>query len=142
MKCLTKHCRGLTFKSHRSPYCPKCKAIKWKAKHPVSYYFHKLRTSATRRGILFLLTRQKFAELWNGGLAANHGKTKFCLSVDRINNQLGYVDTNVQLLTLSENTRKQFVPFFRDQKQMDAEIAETSRKIREAYPPPVRVCAC
>lgn len=135
MKCRTKFCRGIVHKSCHSPWCAKCKAKRWKAASPVGYFYHKLRTSANRRGILFLLTRQKFAELWNGGLAANHGKTKFCLSVDRVNNQLGYLDSNVQLLTLTNNVRKQFVPFFRDQAQMDAEIAETSRKIREAYPP-------
>lgn len=35
---------------------------------------------------------------------------------------------------LSENVRKQFVPFFRDQAQADAEIADTREKIREAWP--------
>ncbi len=133
-RCRTPRCRGLALKSGRSPWCPKCKAIKWKAAHPVSYFYHKLRTSANRRGITFELSREKFAELWTGGLAANHGKTKFCLSVDRKDNAHGYADWNVQLLTLSENSRKQFVPYFRDQKQMDAEIAETSAKIKAAYP--------
>lgn len=134
MNCRTKHCRGIVHKSCRSPWCAKCKAKRWKAASPVGYFYHKLRTSANRRKILFLLTRQKFAELWNGGLAANHGKTKFCLSVDRVRNSEGYHDDNVQLLTLSQNVRKQFVQFFRDQAQMDAEIAETSRKIRAEYP--------
>lgn len=134
MKCRTKNCRGIPLKSGRSPWCAKCKAIRWKAAHPISYFYHKLRTSANRRRIQFLLTKQKFTELWNSGLAENHGKTKFCLSVDRENNQLGYIDSNVRIITLSENVRKQFVPFFRDQAQADAEIAETREKIKDAYP--------
>lgn len=35
---------------------------------------------------------------------------------------------------LSENVRKQFVPFFRDQAQADAEISETREKIGEKWP--------
>ena len=134
MKCRTPNCRGIPLKSGRSPWCAKCKAIRWKAAHPVSYFYHKLRTSANRRKILFLLSRDKFAELWNQGLAENHGKTKFCMSVDRVRNSEGYHDGNVQLLTLSENVRKRFVPFFRDQAQADAEISETREKIKAAYP--------
>ena len=133
-RCTTTHCRGLVGPRDHSDKCPKCKAIQWKANHPVSYFFHKLRTSATRRGIAFTLSREKFAELWAGGLAAKHGKTKFSLSVDRKRNTEGYHDGNVQLLTLSENSRKQFVPHFRDQAAQEAAIAETQKQIKEAYP--------
>jgi len=134
VKCRTKYCRGRTAKRHHSPFCPACQARRWKEKHPVSYYYHKLKTSARRRGKLFTLTKDKFAELWHAGMSANHGRTKFCLSVNRIKDHLGYTDDNVELLTVSENSRRRFVPFFANQAAEDAAIAETSRQIAEAYP--------
>jgi len=103
-------------------------ARRWKEKHPVSYYYHKLRTSARRRGKAFSLSRKRFEELWLSGLAQNHGRTAMSLSIDRINDKRGYHDDNVRLLTLSFNSRRRFVPFFDQQ-----DVAETSQKIKESY---------
>jgi len=65
-------------------------------------------------------------ELWNQGLKDNHGKGAGFLSIDRIRNSDGYSDTNVQLLTLSQNVRKNFVPYFMNMQKPD------EQDIREA----------
>ena len=133
MKCATKFCRGLITEAGHSPYCGKCRARRWREKHPVAYAYNKLKYRAKERGHQFTLTRERFAELWNGGLSANHGKTKFSLCVDRIRPREGYHDGNVRLITLSENSRLRFVPFFKDREQEQLAIAETERAVAEAY---------
>lgn len=134
MKCRTKRCRGRTSKSQHSPYCPACRAHRWKLRSPVGYHYNKLKFRAKERGHTFTLTRAKFEQLWLTGLRENHGKTKFSLTIDRIRNHEGYHDDNVQLLTLSENARKRFVPYFKNKAQEEAAIAETQKQIAEAYP--------
>lgn len=73
-------------------------------------------------------------------MAANHGRTKFCLSVNRLNNDLGYADDNVELLTVSENARKRYVPYFKNLEQEKAAIAEAEKAVIEAYPELERIC--
>lgn len=135
-KCRTKACRGRLLASRHSVYCSKCDARRWKEMHPVNYHFAKLRNRAKERGHKFTLTKEKFAELWNGGLAKNHGKTAFSLCVDRIDPAGGYRDDNVRLLTLSENSRRQFVPFFKNKAAEEEAIRQAEAEVRAAYPPP------
>ncbi len=134
MKCRTPRCRGRTSKSQHSPYCPACRAQRWKERSPVGYHFNKLKFRAKERGHAFTLTRARFEFLWLSGLSQNHGKHKFALSIDRIKNDEGYHDSNVRLLTLSQNARRNFVPFFKNKADEEAAIAETAKQIAEAYP--------
>jgi len=129
-KCRTKYCLGLCLKSGRSPFCSKCRTRHWRERNPISYFFAKLRTRAKERGHAFSLTREQFAALWQQkGL--NGGKTKFSLSFHRIRNGEGYHHRNVELRTLSENSRLRFVPFFKNKADEEAAISETSAQIRD-----------
>lgn len=129
MKCRTKFCRGRTFPTGRSPYCSKCRARRWKANHPVSYAFAKLKFRAKERGHTFTLTLADFTALWNAGLGENRGRNGHCHSIDRIDPIKGYEPGNVQILTVSENVRRRYAvcPY------NEQEMAETSRQIAEAY---------
>lgn len=94
----------------------------------MAYYFNKLRYRARERGHSFSLTIDQFATLWNGKGILN-GKTRHSLSFHRIINSQGYHFGNVELRTLSENSRMKYVPYFKNKADGAAAIAETSAKI-------------
>ena len=126
--CQVKFCPGTLTPGCHSPYCAKHRTIFWREKFPAHYAFNNLRHRAKQRGHAFTLTRARFVELWNGGLAAFHGKTGHSLCVDRIKNEQGYSDDNVRLLTLSENSRRQSAPYFRNKAEEAEEIAKTEEQ--------------
>ena len=84
------------------------------------YYYSAARKSAVKRNIGFYITEQTIVDLWKKqkgkcalsgvdmtlthGTPANPNPTK--LSVDRIDNGLGYFPQNVQLITWQANTAK------------------------------------
>lgn len=106
-KCRTKYCRGRVSKLTHSPWCPKCKTRRYKEKHPLKYSYYKLKFRALERGITFNLTFAQYEEFAiSTGYASERGKTKFSLSIDRIEVDKGYEVGNLQVLTLSENTHK------------------------------------
>lgn len=131
-KCETKFCRGITVKSGHSPYCAKCRSRRFKAKFPDKYAFNKLRNRAGERGHSFTLSFGKFKELWDSGLAKNHGRGIGFLSIDRIRNEFGYSDDNVRLLLYSENSRKKYVPFFARQFHQDNPDEQDIKKAEAA----------
>lgn len=101
-KCKTKWCRN-----DRAPgraICYKCKGGQWKQNNPDAYYFNALRNNARRRGKEFNLTLEQFRTFCKKtDYLSVKGKTKFDMSIDRIDNRLGYELPNMQILTLSEN---------------------------------------
>jgi len=135
-KCATKHCRGLATKSSHSNKCSKCRGRQWRKNHPAKAHYHDLRNRAKQRGHEFTISFEYYhTVVWLGsGYAEKHGKTKESLSVDRIKNHLGYIPGNLQVMTVSENSRKRFVPYFKNKADEDAAIKEAERKVREAFP--------
>src|ERR1700723_2199204 len=111
-RCKNKYCRKLITPASHMVYCGAHNAQLWKERHPINYHYNKLKYRAKERGHSFTLTLAKFTELWNQGLRENHGKNGASLSIDRIRTGEGYHDGNVRLLTLSENSRRKFVPYF------------------------------
>jgi hypothetical protein len=70
-----------------------------------------LKHRAKERGHVFALTQEQFAKVVApNGVLIERGRTKNCLSVDRINDELGYVEGNLRLCTVSENIRLRFAP--------------------------------
>lgn len=114
-KCRTKFCRGKAHRSGKSPYCSKCRTRRWRDKHPIKYHFHKLRSRARERGHEFRLTLFDYACFWfSTGYGVLRGKTALSLSINRIDNSKGYIPGNIEAITLSENSRRQFVPYFKE----------------------------
>ena len=96
---------------------------RWRERNPLRYFFNKLRYRARERGKVFSLTFEYYCKLVRAsGYLEKKGKTATSLSIDRIDEKLGYVPGNVQVITLSENSRKAWVPYYR-QLQEDAEAA-------------------
>jgi len=106
MKCRTPFCLGRRTKSGHSPYCAKCRARRFKEKHPLKYFFNKLRSRARERGHEFTLTFLEYEHFaTTSGYAALKGKTKYSLSLNRKDPERGYHADNIEAVTLSMNTR-------------------------------------
>lgn len=103
--CNTKRCGGECRPGRR--FCSKCYKRKSRANKPILSAYTNLKSHAKERGILFNLSLShwyKFCE--ETGYIQGKGTEAHSLSVDRIKPWLGYVDGNIQVLTISENTKK------------------------------------
>lgn len=111
--CSTKRCRGRVTEAAHSDKCPKCKHADFREKHPLAYALGNLRRRAKQRGIAFTLTLPQYTRFAIAtDYASMKGKTSLSLSCDRMENGLGYHDWNIRAVTMQENSRKQFVPYF------------------------------
>lgn len=116
VKCRQKGCRRkLDPRRNRSPFCPRCASRRFKEKHPLKYAYNHLRKRARERGKEWALT---YAEYERFAITTDYarlkGKTSLSLSIDRIDNSKGYMLSNIQAITLRENSRKMFVPRMRE----------------------------
>ena len=109
-------CRVRGCRAHVSPgtcngrFCRRCRDRRFKLRQPLSYAFQKLRSNARRRGHEFTLTCAEFARFCGAtGYLESAGKLPGSTSIDRIDSARGYSLDNLQVLTLRENSRKQFV---------------------------------
>lgn len=112
-KCKTRNCRKFTTTAQKSPYCGKCRDRRWRAKHPISWCYNSLKKHAKLRGKVFTLTKKQFHAF---AIRTDYhrlvGKSSLSLSIDRIDNSLGYHDWNIQAITVRENCRKEHVPYY------------------------------
>lgn len=114
-RCKTLRCRGRATSAGHSPYCPTCRRVRFKELHPLAYSWGNLKRRARQRGVAFTLTLEEYtAFAIKTDYAKLKGKTSLSLSLDRIDPSLGYHHWNIQAITVSENSRKQFVPYFND----------------------------
>lgn len=122
MICETKHCRNSAVKGRK--VCHKCRKAAWRAKHPIKAAFNALRDSARSRNIEFGLTLEQFeAFCHKTKLITNKGKPDaITYSVDRIRNEFGYFDWNIQKMTLQDNIQKEA-----DRKKVEGKTATRKR---------------
>jgi hypothetical protein len=142
--CLTSFCRGVVHKrNERSPYCSRCRNLRWREKFPLHYSFKNLRVRALQRGKEFTLTLNEyleFAEKTDYGKLK--GKTSLSLSIDRIENCFGYHAWNISALQIRENSKKSYVAFFNggvlpeiqkeEYLQLEKDYCEPLKKIADA----------
>lgn len=124
--CRSRNCRGVVDKEKvHSPYCSRCRTKRWREKFPLHYSFKNLRNRAKQRGKEFSLTREQYVEFAvKTDYARLKGKSSMSLSIDRKDNSRGYSVDNIRAITLSDNSRKQFFPFWA--KQMENMAYEPS----------------
>lgn len=104
-QCPVYRCKKL--KGNKKGFCHRHHAQAVKHRHPVSCTYNTLKQNAKRRGIGFDLTLKQFREWVKGnGYMEGKGKEASSLSIDRIDSSIGYELGNLQLLTLSDNTKK------------------------------------
>lgn len=103
-KCKTKYCKG---RNDQGGHCWKCIKRKYAEKYPVKYAYQVLKNNSKRRGIKFTLTLQEFIRFCvKTKILLGRGREKDCYSIDRIDNSKGYEADNIQVLTVSENSKK------------------------------------
>lgn len=104
----------------KSHFCRRCRDRRYKAENPVGYAYSKLKQSARRRGHSFTLTLAELEMFFeaNPALYSERGRAAECLSIDRKDATKGYSFDNIQVLTVSENSRKAHVDYFRNQTEL------------------------
>jgi hypothetical protein len=91
--------------------CDKCYQRMWRAKNPERSVFNHLKNSAQRRRVGFFLIFEEFFD-WLTGTEEGKlymkykGREAENLSIDRKRPELGYRAGNLQVLTVSQNTKK------------------------------------
>lgn len=104
-KCGTPYCRNE--KAPGRKICHKCRARRQAISNPVGYAYNNLKQNAKRRGKYFDLTLEEFTEFCRStDYIDKKGKSRKSYSIDRIDNSKGYTISNIQILTLSENSKK------------------------------------
>lgn len=95
-------------------FCRRHRFYRDRESNPVYYVYQNLRSSAKRRGKIFTISFEYFKNWCEEVGFMNHkrGLFKNRSSVDRIDNNLGYIEGNLKMLSVSQNSRKQFVPYF------------------------------
>lgn len=104
--CNRKGCRKPCPPGRKS--CGRCRGREWAERYPLKYAFRNLRGNAKRRGIPFLLTLAEFEKFAIESEYITHrGRTALGYTIDRIDETRGYEVGNIQVLTNSENVRKE-----------------------------------
>lgn len=125
----TKKCKSLckkpyckSKKGRCKAYCHKHHAENQKLNNPIGYTFNILRCNAVRRGKEFAITLDYFKQ-WcaETGYMETKGITKEKMTIDRDNQELGYVPGNLRIMKNDDN-RKKYVEYFQNKKQEEGDI--------------------
>src|SRR5271157_1933065 len=102
-KCQTPFCRNLS----KHKYCWRCSKRAYREKYPLKAAYQNLKWNAHRRGKEFKLTLAEFELFcYHTKLLTGRGKSKDSFTIDRIINSKGYYLGNIQVLSLSKNSKK------------------------------------
>lgn len=104
MKC--KHgCGKESAKNRRE--CNKCKSANWRKKNPILAIWFEIKRSAKRRNLDFNLEYNWFSDFVNNSpLLEIRGRSAESYSIDRKENDKGYIMGNLQVISKSENSKK------------------------------------
>ena len=87
----------------KNNYCSKCQRLK----NPEKYAYQTLKDNAKRRGKEFTLTLEQFCKFAiKTNYIAKKGRRKDSIHIDRIRENDGYTEDNIQALTNTQNVRK------------------------------------
>ena len=103
--CVAYRCMKKSYAGYR--FCHKHHKRHFKQTNPVGYHYGTLRQNAKRRGKEFTLTIDEFRTFCEEtNYLEKKGKHKRAASIDRIDPNRGYSIDNIQILSLSENSKK------------------------------------
>lgn len=104
-KCETRYCRSKT--NGTSKKCPKCCKRRQKNNDPEAYTYNALKNNAKRRGKVFTITLEYFRKFCaESNYIELKGIHKENATIDRINNELGYIEGNLRVITNAANNHK------------------------------------
>jgi hypothetical protein len=105
MKCKTKNCRKDSAPKRR--VCYSCAVKGYKDRNPVRYAYAVMKGNAKRRKKVFNISFEYFKQfVISSSYMAGKGINKAGLHIDRIKEELGYIEGNLQVLTNTENVKK------------------------------------
>jgi hypothetical protein len=146
-KCATKFCRKGAAPSRS--FCHSCIIKARKEKDPIFYHYGVFRRNARRRGKEFSLSFEEYKEFVTKHKVFVEGVKNSNMTIDRIDQDLGYFIGNIQVLTVSENSRKRYCDYFYKQyssmsledieayelkrKELEKEIEERLKKENNLY---------
>lgn len=105
IRCESKGCRNSARKGRK--ICSTCNKRQWRVKYPMKASYETLKGNAKRRGKIFELTFEEFKDFcYETNYMAGKGRSKLSFSVDCVIPGLGYVRSNIQKLTVSDNSKK------------------------------------
>lgn len=102
--CATKFCRR---NSKGRRFCSTCRTRAYRKRDPIKSAYLNKKNNAKRDGIEFTITLEYFTRFcYAYNFIKNRGKKGTSYSIDRIDNTKGYVEGNIQALTISQNASK------------------------------------
>ncbi len=105
--CISRNCSKRKVKGRTLCHMHRMRRVR--ETNPIQYVFNNLRCNAKRRGKEFNLTLREFRNwIATTDYMKRRGKTADSLSIDRIDNSKGYKIGNLQIVTLSYNSRKSY----------------------------------
>lgn len=109
-RCVVAFCQNRAGNNGKFRFCYKHHRQHQKFNNPLRYWFDVLRQNARSRKKEFNLTIKEFEIFCNQtGYLELKSKNAGGASIDRIDNEKGYSLDNIQMLTLSQNSRKQWI---------------------------------
>jgi len=103
-RCNTPFCRN---KTHGRKYCATCRSRAFRLRDPIRAAYNNKKADAKKRGIEFTITLEYFRKFcYKYNFIKNMGRKGTSYSIDRKNNNFGYVPGNIQVLTISQNASK------------------------------------
>ncbi len=125
--CVAKGCKNKQYiyrgKKH-DRFCTKHRRQQGKEANPARYHYDLLKNNAKRRGKEFSISFQYFKSFCEETKYLElKGKGAKNLSIDRDNDELGYVEGNLKVLTLAHNTKKKYVRYWADQEDLFSNLA-------------------
>ena len=103
--CKTKRCKGKT--PNNTTYCSTCRSRQSRLRDLFRYSYTTCKNNAKRRGIEFTITLAYFKKFAiKTEYIGKRGITSDSYTLDRKDNNIGYVPGNLQVLTNSENASK------------------------------------
>ena len=101
-KCKHRGCNNRARKHGRD--CNKCRMREWRKRNPMRAAYNTCRSKAKRRGLTWCLPFWYFEHFANQcDYLKNKGNFSHCITIDRINNRLGYVPGNIRPMSRGDN---------------------------------------
>ena len=102
----------------KSRLCCKHEHEAKKEKDPHKYWYGVLRRNARRRGKVFEISLEYFTKFCKETNYINlKGRKSGGMTIDRRIDELGYIEGNLQILEVGENTRKKYTDYWKHNEQ-------------------------
>lgn len=84
-----------------------CKTRRYRERNPIGNAYNQLKNGAKKRKKTFTISLEYFTRLViESGYIEGKGLKADSLTIDRIKNEIGYEEGNLQVITRSENSKK------------------------------------